>query len=324
MFAQILGTGTALPKRVITNASLATRLGIGSGAIEKRTGIRTRHWAEEGEAASTFAVEAARGALRAAGLSADAVDLILVSTTSPDMLFPSTACLVQKALPCRPIPAFDLNASCTGFLYALSVGNQWIRNGSAAIVLIVAAEVKSPFINQDDPSTAILFGDGAGAVVLGAAEQRGIRSIRLHADGSRHRLITLPAGGSRRPTTIESLKGGLNYMQMEGKGLFRTAVKRMQEALFSFSAESACPLSEIDLFVFHQANLRILETVFRKTRLPIEKAVITIPRYGNTSSSSLPIALDEAVKQGKMKQGSRILLCAFGGGVTWGTALIDW
>lgn len=321
MPTQIIGTGIALPKRVVTNEEMAKRLGLSEKEIEKRTGIQQRHWVEAGETTSSLAVAAAKSALQSADLSPEAIDLILVSTTSPDMSFPSTACLVQRALSSRSIPALDLNASCTGFLYALSVGDQFIRNGMAKKVLIAAAEVKSPFINPADPSTAILFGDGAAAVVL-AEGKRGIQSIRLHADGSRHRLISLPAGGSRQPTTSVTLSGGLHYMRMEGKGLFRMAVKRMQQALIALADETG--LSEIDFFIFHQANLRILEAVFEKAGLPQSKSLITIPRYGNTSSSSLPIALDEAIRMGRIKQGNRVALCAFGGGLTWGTALIDW
>lgn len=323
MPSQIIGTGIALPKRAVTNEELSKRLGLSDKEIEKRTGIQTRHWVEAGETTSSLAVEAARKALQSAELSPDAVDLILVSTTSPDMSFPSTACLVQRTLATRPIPALDLNASCTGFLYALSVGDQFIQNGMANRVLIIAAEVKSPFINVEDPSTSILFGDGAAAVVL-TEGKTGIQLIRIHADGSRHRLIFLPAGGSRYPTTPETLRGGLNYIRMEGKGLFRMAVKRMQEALFSLAEEANLSLSEIDLFVFHQANLRILETVFEKTRISPAKSIVTIPRFGNTSSSALPIALDEAIRTGRIKRGNRVVFCAFGGGLTWGTALIEW
>jgi 3-oxoacyl-[acyl-carrier-protein] synthase-3 len=185
--------------------------------------------------------------------------------------------------------------------------------------LVISAEVKSPFVNPDDPSTALLFGDGAGAVVLSQGE-KGIRSIRIYADGSRHKLIYLPAGSSRLPTTANSLQQGLNYMKMDGKALFRMAVKRLEEALLSLMEES----SAIDLFIFHQANLRILEALFKKQKIPLEKTHITIPKFGNTSSSSLPIALDEAIREGRLKTGNQLALCAFGGGLTWGTALLDW
>lgn len=319
MPSQIIGTGIALPKRIVTNFELSQRLGISERAIEKRTGIQTRHWVQEGETTSTLATEAARAALHSADLSAQSIDLIIVSTTSPDMFFPSTACLVQKALSARFIPALDLNASCSGFLYALSVADQYLQSKSVEHVLVISAEVKSPFVNPDDPSTAFLFGDGAGAVVLSRGE-RGIRSIRIHADGSRHKLIYLPAGSSRFPTTRSSLQEGLNYMRMDGKPLFRMAVKKMETALVSLIEEC----SEIDLFLFHQANLRILEALLKKQKIPTTKTHITIPKFGNTSSSSLPIALDEAVREGKLKRGDRVALCAFGGGLTWGTALLDW
>lgn len=319
MPSQIIGTGAALPKRVVTNFELSERLGISEREIEKRSGIKTRHWVQAGETTSSLAIEAARKALEAAYLPAKAIDLIIVSTTSPDMFFPSTACLVQKGLSARPIPALDLNASCSGFLYALSVADQYLRTRSVEYVLVISAEVKSPFVNPDDPSTAFLFGDGAGAVVLSQGD-RGIRSIRIHADGSRHKLIYLPAGSSRLPTSASSLKAGLNFMKMDGKALFRTAVKKMGEALLSLTEES----SEIDLFIFHQANLRILEALFKKQPVPPEKIHITISRFGNTSSSSLPIALDEVVREGRLKKGNQLALCAFGGGLTWGTALVDW
>jgi 3-oxoacyl-[acyl-carrier-protein] synthase-3 len=319
MPSQIVGTGAALPKRVVTNRELSGRLGVSEREIEKRTGIRTRHWAEEGETTSGLAIEAARKALESARLPAEAIDLIIVSTSSPDMFFPSTACLVQKGLSARLIPAFDLNASCSGFLYALSVADQYLRTRSVKHVLVISAEVKSPFVNPEDPTTAFLFGDGAGAVVLSQGE-RGIRSIRIYADGSRHKLIYLPAGSSRLPTTSASLREGLNFMKMDGKALFRMAVKKMEEAFLSLIKES----SEIDLFIFHQANLRILEALFKKQNIGPGKTHITIPKYGNTSSSSLPIALDEAIREGRLKRGNQLALCAFGGGLTWGTALLDW
>lgn len=323
MPSQIIGTGIALPKRMVTNAELSERLGVSEKEIVKKTGIQTRRWVEKGETASSLALGAARAALEAANLSAKSLDLIIVSTTSPDMVFPSTACLVQRGLSAGPIPALDLNASCSGFLYALSVGDQYLRNGSAKKVLIVAAEVKSPFIDPKDLATAILFGDGAAAVIL-AEGKRGIRSIRLYADGSRHTLIHLPAGGSRRPMTAESLQQGLHYMKMEGKGLFRMAVKKMAKALEALFDEQRLSSSEIDLFIFHQANLRILEALSRKTNISLEKSHLTISRYGNTSSSALPIALSEAVQEKRIKPGERLVLCAFGGGLTWGTALIEW
>lgn len=323
MASKIIGMGIALPKRVVDNAELATRLGVSEKEIFKKTGIKSRHWVTAGETTSTLALDAAKRALQSAGRSAESIDLILVSTTSSDMAFPSTACLVQRGLKARPIPAFDLGGSCSGFLYALSVGDQYIKSGSAKNVLIISAEVKSPFLDPKDPATAILFGDGAAAAVLAEGEG-GIRSIRLYADGARHRLIYLPAGGSRSPLTPERLAEGEQYMKMEGTRLFKMAVKKMVQSLTDLLAEEKLSPLNVDFFLFHQANLRILEAVSEKMKIPLEKSYRTISKYGNTSSSSLPIALTEAVEQGKIKGGERLVLCAFGGGLTWGTALIEW
>ncbi len=321
MRSQIVGTGMALPRQVMTSQSLGMRLGLTEAQIEKRCGIRTRYWVGEGETTSSLALSAAKMALQSADLPASALDLILVSTSSPDMFFPSVACLVQKGLNARLIPAFDLNASCSGFLYALSVADQAIQNRSARRVLIVSAEVKSSFIDKNDPATAILFGDGAAAAVL-APGRRGLRSMKIYAEGSRHRLIYLPAGGSRIPASTDSLKGGLHTMKMEGKALFRQAVKKMEMAAKALAEEA--PLSEIDLFLFHQANFRIIEAVLKKLEIPASKSHLTIQKYGNTSSSALPIALDDAIRSGRLKRGDRLALMSFGGGLTWGWALMDW
>ncbi len=328
MSSKIIGTGSALPKLQVTNQVLAHRLGLSEAAIEKRTGIRTRHVADGDETASGLATEAARAALQAAGLGAAAVDLLIVSTSSPELIFPSTACMVQRNLGLRGTPAFDLNASCSGFLYALSVADQYLRNESARTILVICVEVKSRFVNPDDPATAILFGDGAGAVVLSSsviaqtggvvAHGGGIRSVRIHADGACQHLAYLPGGGSRIPLTTETLRKGLHWMKMNGRGLFRAAVQTMDQAL------SDMPVGEVDLFIFHQANLRILEAVCKRRGIPPWKCHTTIHKFGNTSSASLPMALDDAVRNGKIASGNRIALCAFGGGITWGTALLDW
>ncbi len=304
--------------RKVTNRELAQRLGLSEETIEKKTGIHTRYWAEETDTASGLATEAARAALQAAGLSADEVDLLIVSTTTPELVFPSTACLVQRNLSMRSTPAFDLNASCSGFLYALSVADQYLANQSARNVLVICVEIKSRFVNPDDPATAILFGDGAGAVILSRGA-RGLRSVRIHADGARHDLTCLPGGGSRNPLTIATLRDGLHWTKMNGKGLFRVAVQKMDAALLSMGA----PIPDVDLFIFHQANLRILEAVCKRRGIPSWKSHVTLQKFGNTASASLPMALDDAVRNGKIKAGNVIGLVAFGGGLTWGTALID-
>ncbi len=319
----IIGTGRALPKRIVTNNQLSERLGIYPEEILKRTGIVTRHWADPKETTASLAIEASKKALLAAGLSSEAIDLILVTTSSADMFFPSTACLVQRGLSTRNIPAFDLNASCSGFLYALSVADQYLCTDSAKHVLIASSEIKSRSINPDDAATAILFADGAGAMILSKGEG-GLCKIQLGADGRAHRLIRLPAGGSLEPLSIESLARGRHYMQMAGQKLFRTAVKTMERELLKFLKSLSLSFDQIDHYIFHQANLRILEAILRRNAIPADRVHITLSRFGNTSSSTIPIALDVALEEKKIKKGERVLLSAFGGGITWGNALIDW
>ena len=318
--SQIVGTGSALPRRVVTNAELAARWNIPAAEIKRKTGVQQRYWIGDDETCATLATAAARAALASAGMTAAEIGLIVVSTTSADHPFPSTACLVQHALGAPRAAAFDIGGSCAGFLYALSVADPFIKNGTVSAVLVIASEVKSVFLNQDDLSTAMLFGDGAGAVVLttrGRGERRGIRSIRVHADGSRHRLVTLPAGGSRRPATAETLRAGEHTMKMDGPPLFRAAVRTMTRMV----EETLATHGPIDLFLFHQANLRVLDAVMK--RHPV-KSHMTIQKWGNPSSASLAMTLSDAVQCGQVQAGDRIALCAFGGGITWGAAVIDW
>lgn len=319
----IIGTGRALPKRVVTNDLLAERLAISAADIAKRTGIITRHWAGEDETTASLAIAASQKALLAAGLKAEALDLILVTTTSPDMYFPSSACLVQHGLSARNIPAFDLNASCSGFLYALSIADQYLSNGSANYVLIASSEIKSRSLNPEDAATSILFGDGAGAVILTKGAS-GICKINLGADGSRHNLIRLPAGGSLETLSAKSLADGRHYMQMSGQKLFRSAVKTMERELLQFLKSLSLSFDQVDHYIFHQANLRILEAILRRNAIPADRVHITLSRFGNTSSSTIPIALDVAMEAKKIKKGERVLLSAFGGGLTWGNALIKY
>jgi 3-oxoacyl-[acyl-carrier-protein] synthase III len=323
MATRIIATGRALPKQTVTNDLLARRLGTSAETIQKKTGIMTRHWASPEESTSSLAIEASKKALLTAGLSSREIDLILVTTSSPDMCFPSTACLVQAGLAAGNIPAFDLNASCSGFLYALSVADQYLSNGSAKHVLIASSEIKTRTINPNDPATSILFADGAGAAILSKGE-RGLMKIQLGAAGSHHKLIQLPAGGSREPLSVESLKSERHYMQMSGQKLFRTAVKTMERELVRFLASSSLSFDQIDHYIFHQANLRILEALLRRNPIPPSRVHVTLRRFGNTSSSTIPIALDVALEEKKIKNGERVLFSAFGGGVTWGNALINW
>ncbi|MFQ5589399.1 MAG: 3-oxoacyl-ACP synthase III family protein [Nitrospiria bacterium] len=328
MPTSVIGTGRALPRRLVSNKELAESLNIRPDDIIRKTGVASRYWAGPDDTASSLAVEASLKALQSAGLSAGAVDLILVTTTTPDMYFPSTACLVQKGLAELPggannIPAFDINASCSGFIYALSIADQYLKSGEAKTVLVAATDVKSRFIDAKDLSTAILFGDGAGAVVLKNGP-RGIRKITLGADGAHHQLVHLPAGGSALPMTLETLKTGRHFMSMAGKRLFRVAVRKMATSLSDFLAEAELQTDEIDCFVFHQANRRILEAVFKRLEIPQSKAALCLEKYGNTSSATIPVALDAALEAGKINAGDRVVFTAFGGGVTWGNVLIDW
>lgn len=324
----ITGVGSALPKQVITNADLSQQIGISETEITKKTGIVTRHWVSEGETTATLAIDAAKNALKSAQLAPSMIDLIVVSTSSPDMIFPSVACLVQRAISNRPIGAFDINASCSGFLYALSIGEQTIKTGSAKNVLVISAEVKSVYLDKNDSTTASLFGDGAGAVILSGVStgkiRRGIESLHISAGGMEEQLVFLPAGGSRLPLSQDTLDKNLHTMKMEGTRLFRLAVKKMDEAVLALLKENSISLAEIDLFIFHQANLRILEAVIKKRGIPKEKHHTTIGKFGNTSSASLPMALDDAVGCGRIKPGDKVALFAFGGGFTSGAALIVW
>jgi 3-oxoacyl-[acyl-carrier-protein] synthase-3 len=327
MTAEIIGTGSALPKQVITNAELSPQIGLSETEITKRTGILCRHWVSAGETTATLAVTAAQSALQSAGLSADLIDLIVVSTSSPDMVFPSVACLVQKSImPTRPIPAFDLNASCSGFLYALSVGEQYIQSGFSKNALIIASEVKSVYLDKNDPQTACLFGDGAGAVILSCTNKadRGIQSLRISAGAMKEQLVFLPAGGTKLPLSQETLQQNLHTMKMEGTRLFRLAVQKMNTAVSALLKENTIALKDIDCFIFHQANLRILEAVIKKQGIPKEKHYTTIHKFGNTSSASLPMALHDAVAAGRIKRGDKVAMFAFGGGFTWGSALMVW
>ena len=323
--SRIIGTGSCLPKRVVTNDEVSRLTGMSAAGILRRTGIRQRYWVSDGESTSTLATAACRTALEAAEIAERDVDGLILSTTSPDMGMVSTACLVQQSLGLGRIPAFDIAASCSGFLYALSIADQSIRTRQARTLLVVGAEVKSRFLNLADPSTAVLFGDGAGAVVLRATEdERGLHSLRLWADGSRWDLIHLPAGGSRCPLTAESLSQGRHTLTMKGSSLYRVATRSMKKAIVQCLDGHGIDIRKIDHLLLHQANLRIIQKLVKDLDIPPEKCITTIDRYGNTSSSSIPIALDMAVREGRIRSGDLILTAAFGGGLTWGSALLKW
>jgi len=327
--ARVIGTGSYLPSRVVTNEEIASLLGVDPARVYRLTHIRERRWAADHEASSDMAIEAGRRALSAAGCDASAIEAIIVSTTSPDMAFPSTACFVQRGLGCKKVGAFDVSASCSGFLYALSMGQAMIQSGQVRTCLVAASEVKSRFLNVQDSATAMLFGDGAGAVVLRGEEDQGhgghgILVIRLHADGARHGLIRVPAGGSRKPLSQDALAQHEHTIRMEGAALYRVAIRKVEQVVQEILKECGFAPGDLKQAVFHQANGRILGQVADRLGIRQEQLSSVIEQYGNTSSASLPIALDAAVQNKSLASGDLVLLGSFGGGVTWGAGLLRW
>jgi len=322
---RIKGIGSCLPEKVLTNADLEQMVDTDNEWIVTRTGIRERRIAAEGEATSDLAFKAAGEALVNAGVAPEDLDLIIVATTTPDFPFPSTAAVLQGRLGARRAAAFDLQAVCTGFVYALSTADQFIKSGMYRKVLVVGAEVLSRIIDWKDRTTCILFGDGAGAVVLEAEKgENGILSAHLHADGNQYDLLYVPGGGSRVPVSHELVDSREQYVKMKGNEVFRVAVSALESTALEALEYNGMTGEDIDLLVPHQANIRILNATAKKLGLPPERVVITVDRHGNTSSASIPLALHEAVKNGRVKDGSIILLDAFGGGFTWGSVLIRW
>lgn len=326
---RIIGTGSYLPERVISNRDAGAALNMGSDTIVRLTGIQKRRWADPSQASSDLALEASRGALDAAGLQPTAVEAVLVSTTSPDMAFPSTACHLQRKLGCGSVPAFDVAASCSGFLYGLSMADAMIRSGQINRCLVAAAEVKSRTLDPADVDTAILFGDGAGAVIVqGEREEsqpsRGLLGIRLGADGARHDLIRIRSGGSRWPLNQDALLVGDHSLRMQGAPLFRLAVRRLEQAMRDILKEFGVELRDVAKFVVHQANGRILAQLATRLAVSPDRICSVIERFGNTSSASLPIALDHAVRAGDVRPHDLLVLGSFGGGLTWASGLIRW
>lgn len=322
---RIKGIGSYLPEKVLTNADLEQIVDTDNEWIVTRTGIRERRIAAEGEATSDLAFNAAKSALDDAGVAPQEIDLIIVATTTPDFPFPSTAAVLQGRLGANKAAAFDLQAVCTGFVYALSTADQFIRSGMYRKVLVVGAEVLSRIIDWKDRTTCILFGDGAGAVVLEAEEgERGILSTHLHADGNQYDLLYVPGGGSRLPISHDLVDSRQQYVKMKGNEVFRVAVSALESTAIEALEFNGLTGEDVDLLVPHQANIRILNATAKKLGLPREKVVITVDRHGNTSSASIPLALHDAVKDNRIKDGSLVLLDAFGGGFTWGSVLIRW
>lgn len=325
------GTGSYLPENIITNKDLFDATHLTSEYIEKITGIRERRKASPEEATSDLATKAALSALDSAGIKAKDIDLIILSTTAPDMPFPATACIVQKNLNLDRAVAFDINASCSGFLYALNIAETFIRNGKVDTALVIASEIKSRFVDPEDKETAILFGDGAGAIVLqgtndGARKtsNRDIICTRLFSDGKNWKWIHLPAGGSRMPATSSTVASGLHTMEMDGGKVYRAAVTTLQQMILDILKEYSLGKEDIDTFIFHQANLRIIRQVQKRLGIKEDRVPLTLPFYGNTSSASIPITLDHAVREGRIREGKLVLMASFGGGLTWGASIIRW
>lgn len=319
MYARIAGTGSGLPEKTLSNADLEALVDTSDEWIRDRTGIRVRHIAAEGETTCDLAEAAARRALDAAGIAPSDIDLIIVATTTPDQVFPSTACLLQERLGIAGTAAFDVQAVCTGFVYALGIADRFIRTGGSRRALVVGAETLSRIVDWTDRSTCVLFGDGAGAVVLEAADEAGILSTHLHADGRYNDLLMVPGGVSRGAA---SLCDGGSFIQMKGSEVFRMAVSTLGRIVDETLEANGLGRGDVDWLIPHQANIRIIQATARRLQLPMERVVVTVDRHGNTSAASIPLALDVAVRDGRIGRGETLLLEAFGGGFTWGSALV--
>lgn len=322
---RIVSVGSYLPQRILSNADLESMVDTSDTWITERTGIKERHIAGEEQATSDLAYEASVIALERAGVKADDIDMIIVATIMGDMPFPSTACFLQHKLGASRAAGFDVNATCSGFLYALYIADGLIRSGMRSRILVVGAEVLSKVTDWKDRTTCVLFGDGAGAAIVeGTNEDRGIISMSIHSDGSMWELIHIPGGGSRNPASPDTLKNDLHYIRMKGNETFKVAVRTLEDVAMKTLFENGIDPSQLSLLVPHQANLRIIQATAERLNIPIERVFMNLERYGNTSAASIPIALDEALTTGKIKEGDYVLLEAFGGGLTWAAALIKW
>ena len=324
MRARITGTGSYVPAKVLTNVDLERMVATSDQWITERTGIRERRLVTPGEACSDLAIKAAEGALKAAGVSAAELDMILLATCTGDYPLPATACLIQHRLGATRAAACDLSAACCGFVYALSVADAYVKTGLRH-VLVIGSEVMSAIMDWTDRNTCILFGDGAGAAVVSASDgERGILSSHLKSDGALCDLIIVPGGGSRNPPSEKIVAERMQFIRMKGNETFKVAVRTLEDIARETLAANNLSLKDLDLYVPHQANGRILKSVADRLGLPIEKMMLNLARYGNTSAASIPIALDEAVQEGRIKEGSLVMIGAFGAGLTWASALIRW
>ncbi|MEW6419189.1 MAG: beta-ketoacyl-ACP synthase III [Nitrospirota bacterium] len=323
--SRIISTGSYLPEKVITNFDLEKMIDTSDEWITERTGIKERRIADENQTASDLAYEASKIAIERAGLKADDIDLIIAATVTGDMPFPSTACVLQDKLEAKNAVGFDINAACSGFLYGLYVTDGFIRSGMHKRVLMVGTEVLSKITDWEDRNTCVIFGDGAGAVIIEPTEEdRGIISMHINSDGSLWELLYIPGGGSMIPASVDSVKKRLHYIKMKGNETFKVAVRTLEDLVIKTLDENKLRPSQLSLLIPHQANLRIIQATADRIGIPMDKVIVNLDRYGNTSAASIPIALDEAVITGRIKDGNYILLEAFGGGLTWASALIKW
>ncbi len=316
IYSRITGSGSYLPHNVVTNDDLAKRMDTSDEWIRARTGIRQRHIAAADETSSSLALEASKAAIASAGIAAQDIDLIIVATSTPDYIFPSTACLLQAKLGIKGCPAFDLQAVCSGFVYALATADLFIRSGQHRCALVVGAEVFSHILDWNDRGTCVLFGDGAGAVILQADDQPGIMASALHADGSHAGILSVPG-------TVSGGKAcGDPFLRMDGPAVFKFAVRVLDEVARETLAKCNQQVADIDWLIPHQANLRILESTAKRLHLPLEKLIVTVDMHGNTSAASVPLALDLAIRDGRIRPGHKVMLQGVGGGFTWGAALV--
>ncbi|MNW28890.1 3-oxoacyl-[acyl-carrier-protein] synthase 3 [compost metagenome] len=321
----IIGTGKYVPEKVLTNSDLEKIVETSDEWIVSRTGIRERHVAAPEQATSDLAYEAAVRALASAGLTAEELDLIIVATITPDMAFPSTACILQDKLGAKGAAAFDLSAACSGFVYGLATANGFIQTGMYKNALIIGADCLSRITDYTDRNTCVLFGDGAGAVIIGEVpEGRGFKSFDLGAEGAGGGLLKLAAGGSRLPASTETIENKLHYIYMNGREVFKFAVRVMASATDVVLEKAGYAKEDIDIFVPHQANIRIIQSAMQRLELPAEKVVINVDKYANTSAASIPLALVEAAEEGRIQEGDRVLMVGFGGGLTWGASVLVW
>lgn len=325
MRARIIGTGSYAPDKVLTNEELSQRIETSDEWIRTRTGIRERHIAAEGEQTSDMATEAARRALQMAGKTPDDVDLIIVGTISGDMPMPSCASFVQAKLGAKA-PAFDVSAACAGSIYGLSIAEQFIKTGAAKCALVIGVELLSRILDWEDRNTCVLFGDAAGAMLLGpeTREGRGILSSHLHTDGNLTGILNIPGGGSLHPVTHQMVEDRLQFVKMNGREVYKIAVRSLTDVVKEALTANGLTAEQIDHVVPHQANIRIVDTVLERLNIPRDKAILNIDRFGNTSSASVPITLDEGVRTGRIKDGDLVAMMAIGAGMSWGGALVRW